>query len=135
MIDLKNQRCFSLDSNHGYKIYDENKKLKLSPLEDVRIEKCTQILSFLFLYGSSDMCEFLNEKVDEFSYYNTKELVPMQGDSKSCGVFVFMNIYSILKYQRLTNILQANMVDAFRVFMFYTFSHFHKVNLDDTMEK
>ena len=44
-----------------------------------------------------------------------------------------MNIYSILKYQRLTNILQANMIEDFRVFMFYTFSHFHKVNLDQTM--
>ena len=80
------------------------------------------------------MCKYLNENVDGFSYFNTKVLVPMQEDSKSCDVFVLMNIYSILKYQRLTNILQANMVDNFRVFMFYTFSHFHKVNLDETMK-
>ena len=135
VIDLKNLRCFALDSNHGYKIYDEKKELEPSPLEGARIEKCTQILSFLCLYGSSDMCKYLNENVDGFCYYNTNELVPLQEDSKSCGVFVLMNIYSILKYQRLTNILQANMVDDFRVFMFYTFSHFHKVNLDKTMIK
>ena len=64
VIDLKNLRCFALDSNHGYKIYDEKKELEPSPLEGARIEKCTQILSFLCLYVISDMCKYLNENVD-----------------------------------------------------------------------
>ena len=133
VIDFKFERCFALDSNDGYTTYNEKKKLEPSPLEHAKIEKVTKMFAFLYLYANNDVRDYLNDNVDRFKYYRGNELVPMQQDEKSCGVFVVMNLYSILKYQRLTNILQANMIEDFRVFMFYTFSHFHKVNLDQTM--
>ena len=133
VIDFKHERCFALDSNDGYTIYNKKKKLEPSPLEYAKIEKVTKMFAFLYLYANNDVRDYLNDNVDRFKYYRGNELVPMQQDAKSCGVFVVMNVYSILKYQRLTNILQANMIEDFRVFMFYTFSHFHKVNLDQTM--
>ena len=136
VIDLKNLRFLVLDSMLGYNSYDETMKNKPpTPLDNDRIVRCTKVLSFLCMYANSDLREFLHYNGCDFRYYSTEGLIPNQNDNISCGVFVVMNIFSILKYGGITNILQENMVDKFRNFIFRVFSHFHNVQIDTTIQK
>ena len=118
VIDFKLFRFFHIDSDSDH-----------SGISTVEVMKlCCKVLGFLYVFKNNDMRDYLDANAKKFQFFDTEQKLPRQKDVVSCGVFVVMNMFSIMKYQALTNFLPEKMVKKFRVFVFHVLSHFHKVN-------
>ena len=122
-LDTKNNRFINVDPIKTEGISNDK-------MEENDIKICAKIITLFYMYDYNSR-SVLDKMLKSMIPCDACNILPKQTDSSSCGVFVIMITFSILKYQCIGKIHSQEYTELFRKYIFYTLSHFHTcVNKD-----
>ena len=116
-LDTKNNRFINIDPI-------KTKGIDNDKMEEDDIKICAKIITLFYMFDYDSRSE-LDKVLKLMVPCDAFKRLPKQTDSSSCGVFVIMITFSILKHQCIGKIYTQEHTELFRKYIFYTLSHFH----------